>query len=404
MIDFRLILHKNKPNALNEYPIYLRLYQNGIAKLIPTKVRVKENEWNADKQKVKNRADGVALNYQLSEFLNSKSSKYNNLNIDKREAITIEDYLDLLNQQTVKNKSENLYTFLDGEIRNLEAIGKIGTAKCRHETKNSMLRFDSNKNLKFEQITVNWLTEYEQNLRERGCKDGSISVRMRTLRAVYNSAVKLGITSNINLPFDKYKISKLKVETNPRGIPKEDIEAIQNLDTIEYPKLKFTKDLFLFSYYVGGMNFIDLTLLTNNQIVKNERIRYFRTKSKSFIELKIHNSAKPIMEYYQAHNIGTQYIFPILLSDQLAPKQKYNRLLKMRAKFNRDLKEIGRICSIELDLSSYVSRHSFAGNLKSSKVSSDEISELMGHKDIKVTQAYLKRLSNDVLDSAMDKL
>jgi site-specific recombinase XerD len=59
---------------------------------------------------------------------------------------------------------------------------------------------------------------------------------------------------------------------------------------------------------------------------------------------------------------------------------------------------------IDFDLTSYVARHSFASNLKDKGIATDTISEAMGHQNIKVTQTYLKRLENSVIDNAMDSL
>jgi len=51
-----------------------------------------------------------------------------------------------------------------------------------------------------------------------------------------------------------------------------------------------------------------------------------------------------------------------------------------------------------------VARHSFATNLKQKGVSTDIISEAMGHQNLAITQAYLKELENDVIDDALSKL
>lgn len=62
------------------------------------------------------------------------------------------------------------------------------------------------------------------------------------------------------------------------------------------------------------------------------------------------------------------------------------------------------ICKIDFDLTSYVARHSFASNLKHKNISTDVISEALGHQNIKVTQSYLKRFENVVIDDALKVL
>lgn len=82
------------------------------------------------------------------------------------------------------------------------------------------------------------------------------------------------------------------------------------------------------------------------------------------------------------------------------PPQLENRKSKTLKKFNKDLKEIARICDIDKNISSYVARHSFANCLKQKGVATDIISESMGHQNLAITQAYLKELDSTVLDEA----
>ena len=76
----------------------------------------------------------------------------------------------------------------------------------------------------------------------------------------------------------------------------------------------------------------------------------------------------------------------------------------MLSRYNRKLKEIGKICNVEKPLTSYIARHSFATILKQMGTSTDVISELMGHSDVQITMTYLKEFDNDVLDAENRKL
>jgi integrase/recombinase XerD len=73
-------------------------------------------------------------------------------------------------------------------------------------------------------------------------------------------------------------------------------------------------------------------------------------------------------------------------------------------KSNKRLKEIAALCEIDKPLSSYVARHSYANSLKQKGISTDIISESMGHQNIAITQAYLKELDNSLIDEAMEVL
>ncbi len=81
-----------------------------------------------------------------------------------------------------------------------------------------------------------------------------------------------------------------------------------------------------------------------------------------------------------------------------------NRKRKVLKRYNKRLKEIAALCGIDKPLSSYVARHSYANSLKQKGISTDIISESMGHQNIAITQAYLKELDNSLIDEAMEVL
>ena len=81
--------------------------------------------------------------------------------------------------------------------------------------------------------------------------------------------------------------------------------------------------------------------------------------------------------------------------------QIQNRKHKKLKKFNNDLKKIAKIVGIDKPLSSYVARHSYATNLKQLGVSTDRISQSMGHQNVSITTSYLKDFDNDVIDKSI---
>ncbi len=76
--------------------------------------------------------------------------------------------------------------------------------------------------------------------------------------------------------------------------------------------------------------------------------------------VKILPPVRDILDYYSENDKRTKYVFPIFLKDDLSPQQIEYRKSKTLKQFNKDLKEIGRICGIYNKISSYVAFHSFA--------------------------------------------
>jgi integrase/recombinase XerD len=409
MIKFKLVILKKTQRANGMHLIFLRLTQMSKVKYISTNVEcdLKENEWDGLKEvltKTK-RNDNIKKNQLINEVKNHWVNKYNILPIEKRELINIDDFVDYANSEKKQYQRLDFFEVIDTKIKNLLKDGKVGTSNSYKDLKNSVLRFVGGAKLNFENINLEWLKKYESHLRQRKCIDGGISVRMRAIRTLYNECIEIGLISLEKYPFKTYKIAKLKNEKNVRALQIEDIKKISELDTNKHPELKLSKDLFVFSYNTGGMNYKDMMLLKRENIYnENNRMTYVRSKTKGVFDFKLNATAKEIVEYYKKYSIGTEYLFPILLKDNLTPTQISNRRHKTISQFNKDLKTIGMLCNIDFDLTSYVARHSFASNLKDKGIATDVISEALGHQNLNITQRYLKRLENEVIDNAMDSL
>ena len=98
----------------------------------------------------------------------------------------------------------------------------------------------------------------------------------------------------------------------------------------------------------------------------------------------------------------TGFLFPIL--DKRIHKtaiQKQNRIHKILVRINKDLKRIAELAEIKMNLSTYVSRHSFATILKNSGVNISLISEALGHSELSTTLIYLDSFENSQMDEAM---
>ena len=68
--------------------------------------------------------------------------------------------------------------------------------------------YKGNLNFTFSDVDVEWLNLYEKWQRSRNNKGTSIGVRFRTLRSVYNKAIKANVANKANYPFNEFKVSK----------------------------------------------------------------------------------------------------------------------------------------------------------------------------------------------------
>lgn len=400
MASIKILLRK-KINSKGEYPIIMRIVKDRKSKLISLGITAKIKDWDTSANKFKRSHPNYNQRNRILLELEQKAltiiDNYISTDID----FTLEQFEEQL--KGIEKTKLTIFIFWEQKIKELIEVGRTGNARAHKDTFNSFFKFKKNNNLKFHQLTPNLLMDYEAYLRKNGNQDGGIGVKMREIRALFNEAIKIGITQQKYYPFRVYKISKLKSNNIKKALSREQISLMENLDVSNLPQLVNSKNYMMFSYYTGGMNFVDMMKLKWTDI-QPDRIHYKRSKTKGVFSVKIMKPVQKILSYYRNSTSTTKYVFPILLKDNLTPTQIENRKAKTLKKFNRDLKELASLVGIKSNVTSYTIRHSFATNLKYAGVTMDVISETMGHQDVNVTKAYLKEFNDDVLDDAMEKL
>ncbi|OVE54526.1 site-specific integrase [Chryseobacterium mucoviscidosis] len=308
----------------------------------------------------------------------------------------------------VPETNDNFFDFTEEIIKEMEQSDRLGNARAYKEAKESLVKFINENHpgktiVKFKELTPELLEKYEVYMRSRGNENGGMAFKMRQIRAIFNKAINRKIISQDIYPFKYYKVSKLKAKPNKRALTVEDFKKLKDVNLSQFPHLMEAYNYFMFSFYTRGMNFVDMMYLKKSDIV-NDRLYYTRAKTKGRFNIEIVDKAQEIIDFYKDKTKNTSYVFPILLSDDMTPKQIEYRKHKVLSRYNRKLGEIAKIAGVESHVTSYVARHSFATILKKKGTSTDLISELMGHSNVQITMTYLKEFDDEELDKANRRL
>lgn len=385
-------------------PIVLRVFKDGKKKIIRMGISVHPEHWDATKNKIKSNCPNKEY---LDSIITGSLSKYQKQILEFQSIGKNYSLNQLIEAVDKPLRNISVSEYLESIIQGLMKENRVGNATHYQALYNSLEKFLKINQLQFVDIDVAFLNKYETHLRGIGNKGNTISIKMRTLKAVYNRAVKDNIIKQDYYPFNDYNVSKLKDATRKRSISKEDIQKIIDLDVkaiIKRPQslIQFSKDLFLFSYLGCGINMVDMAHLRKENLFDN-RVMYKRHKTGKQISFLLHPLAKDIMEKYNSNLTG--YIFPILDdSVHTTAEQQFRRIKKITYVANKNLKKIGDAIGLQIPLTTYVSRHSFATILKRSGVNVAIISEALGHSDLKTTQIYLDTFENSQIDEAMKNL
>lgn len=374
--------------------IILRIGRDNRTLPIPTKYSVPEKFWDDGKRQVKKAYEGV-----------KNITRFNNLiDEDLKEARNIIQELDesrLLDSMTLAQikeriigakKGNSFFSYAEKFLASLKKAKRIGLHDAYQDAVNAVARFHGSRNLDFKQITFDFLTKWETRHFADGFTPNGLAAYMRGVRAIYNRAIKSGIVDEKHYPFKRYTIKTRPTEKRALEWPL--LSKIIALDFKPGHPLFHTRNYFVISYMLYGMNFFDMGKLTPEHLI-NGRINYRRNKTSKLYDIKITKPLQKMLDHYLAESTNG-YVFPII--KRKSEEDIAKDIEWARKRYNTKLKKIAEFCGIQKNLTSYVSRHSFATQALLQKVPLAAISAMLGHSSLKTTQIYLDSLPSDTLD------
>lgn len=291
---------------------------------------------------------------------------------------------------------------------------KIGTAESYRYTLNSLANFSEYKKkgsidkLSFNDITLDWLKEYEKFMIANGKSYTTVGIYTRTLRVIFNNAIEENDISNDVYPFgkNKYKIprtKKVKKALNSKEL------AILFKSKVLNEKEEEAKNFWFFSYACNGMNLKDIALLKYSDF-NNDKFTYYRAKTfdksseKTEITIYLTDFTSEIIEKY-GNKKKDGFVFNIVKKSEDSEAQ-YKKIKNFNRYINDHIKRIATANNLPSECSFYWARHSFATNSIRKGVTMEFISEALNHSDLNVTKNYFagfedeakKEFANSLLD------
>lgn len=289
----------------------------------------------------------------------------------------------------------SVFEYMRRQSERMKQLGRVRTSETYRQTLRSFMRFRNGVDLYFDMLDEDMVGQYESYMRTNCLSRNTTSFYMRILRCVYNRSIEDGLTTQTD-PFKRVYTGVDK--TAKRAITLEEIRRIKELDLSGEPDLDYARDMFLFSFYLRGMSFIDLAYLRKKDLA-GDYITYIRKKTGQQLVIRWERSMQEIIDKYPEN--PTQYLLPVITrQDGTERKQYLNRILFV----NRKLKQIARLAKISTPLTMYVSRHSWASIAKSKNVPLSVISEGMGHDNEETTRIYLASIQTNLIDEANSRI
>ncbi|MBD5207725.1 MAG: site-specific integrase [Bacteroidales bacterium] len=301
---------------------------------------------------------------------------------------TADDVIDEFNRYA---NEYSLFNFMESIIIKLKQNGKIRTSETYTVTLNSFKKFREDEDIMLDCLNSEIMEAYEAWHQQRGVSPNTISFYTRILRAVYNRAVENEIIENRN-PFRHVYTGVDK--TVKRALPLSIIKKIKALDLSLTPALDFARDMFIMSFMLRGMSFIDMAYLRKSDL-SNGYVTYRRRKTGQLLTIEWTKEMQMMLDKYPENS--TDYLLPIIKNTGTNERYTYRNV---GYNINHNLKTIAKKVGITIPLTLYVARHSWASVAKAKGIPLSVISEGMGHDSEATTQIYLASLDTSIVDKA----
>ena len=210
--------------------------------------------------------------------------------------------------------------------------------------------FTDDSDIRFGEISADFIRRYSDRLRQTGISQSTESFYLRTLRAILNKAHADGLIAD---PSGWFCEVNTQIQFNPKETRKPlDSTLLLRIESLNLSGNDFSelvRDMFMFAFYCGGMELVDVANLKFSDI-HNGLLVYSRRLKGRVRKVALGQSALRIISRYG--NDADTYLFPLLaISD--------NALFStIRSYVSRSMKRIGRAIdypdlSFSMNISAY---------------------------------------------------
>lgn len=299
MATIKLTIIPAKKLKNGSHKIRIAICHKQVTSYIVTRFVIDSESQFKNGQVVK-RNDAAIINTKLRNLLNLYQEKLDNIrNIGLYTSAQLKNMLENSSSDEIPTFAEicKLYikTLLENNQKGYAGIMDRSLRKFTEFTNGDLLITDINKDI---------ISNYDKFLRKKSLSKASISIELRNIKTIINRAIKEHNVIIQEHPFNSIKISASRVRDICVSV--ETINMIR-LSNQTSKKLVMARDLFCLSFYLGGINLIDLLDIDFRNM---NIISYIRQKAKNMTDEQVVTSfdipecAKPIIKRWINNKTG----------------------------------------------------------------------------------------------------
>lgn len=392
MANIKTLLDIRRAKSDGTFNIIFRIIDFKKVYTINSGISLQQHYWDEKKGQVgKAHPNSKLLNIKLSkDFYKIEQAV---LSLD--DEFSIEKLKAMFSGKPQDEAPETFQVFADKIIQQMMEANRVGNAMVYQTAVNRLITY-CEKDVTFLEVNYKLLDQFSHHLTTSGLKINSVSNYFRSIRAIYNKAIKMKVVDRSLYPFHDISIKSEK--TAKRAILKDDISKLKQVSLEKHSTAWRSLNYFLLSFYLRGISFTDLAYLTTNDIIDG-RIEYKRRKTHKNYSVKLLPEAEILFQRFEV--VGSKYLLPILSNDTIEDSLKSKKVIHQCIKTtNKYLKRLAAEVELSSPVTTYTSRHSFGTIAKRLGYSNELIAEALGHEyGNKITSIYLDTFDTEVLDA-----
>lgn len=339
MATLRFTVLKERQTAKKTYIIYLTVTHKRAVRYISSGYEV-DDLYQFEKGKVICRKDSKIMNQRLGYVLSEYEEKLND--IPDINVYSCSQIKEILEGKYKLEQNNSLIECMNLRIEGFRKEGRKNYAdmnQCTLDFIKSILG-----DIALKSISPMTIEKFRKGI--SGFSNATIQMRLSHLKACINDAIRDGLVKYDIHPFAYIKMPKSPARQLDLTI--EEFVKIKNFET-RYKKLSLARDIFLLSFYLGGINLVDLVDADfSDTTFSYERIKTANKKQgEKVVIFSLPENARVIVKKYIKRNGKLDFGYKFTYSNF----QKY---------LNKCLKGLAKHLDIKSNITYYSARKTFA--------------------------------------------
>ena len=383
------IIKKAKLLKNGEAPVCMRITVNKRVAEVMIKRSIPVDLWNQKKECSKGK-DRVAT--ELNHYINTVRAK----------VLQIHRELEIDNKTITADIIKDCFYGRDKVQRSLLEVYAEHNEKCRaligkEYTESTVTKFDTSINhlkeyirscyhrddIMLAELDGQFIRDFDFWLKtEKHCQNNSALKHLKNLKKV----IRIALANDWIKKDPFYGIHFKQDEVNVEFLSREELDILMNKEfTIK--RLEQVRDVFVFCCFTA-LAFVDVQQLSREHLIKDNNgalwIRKARQKTNQMCNIPVLFIPQRILRKYEdnAECIRKGVLLPVISNQRM----------------NAYLKEIADLCGITKCLTTHVARHTAATVVfLANDVSMENVSKILGHSNIRMTQHYAKVLDSSIM-------